>query len=420
MASPSDVRQPKRIVILGAGFGGAYAARRLRSQLGERHARVTLVSRENYFLFTPLLHEVATGGLGATTIVEPLRQILGGDVNIRLGEVRRVRLADSVVETSSGELAFDVLLIALGAETNFFGIPGAAENCFTLKSLRDAIGLKQRCIDAFEAAAVAPDAVLRRKLLRFAVVGGGPTGVELAAELAEFVRGSLLPMYRAALGGAEPRITLIQQADDLLPQFSPAIRRKALETLAKKGIDVRLKTAVMTVDADGVVLSNGTRVDSMTTVWVAGVRPAPLDFDFHVDRDGSGRFVVDGTLRLVNHGGIFAIGDIAASVPEGGTVPLPPFAQVAVAQADHAVDNVIRLLDRDRLEPFAYRHRGNLVSLGQWMAAAEIGGMSFWGHFTWWLWRTVYLSKFISTRKKFSIALQWTINLVSPRDASRV
>lgn len=381
---------------------------------------MTLVSRENYFLFTPLLHEVATGGLGATTIVEPLRQILGGGVDIRLGDVRRVRLADDVVETSSGEIAFDVLLIALGAETNFYGIPGAAEHCSTLKSLRDAIGLKQRCIDAFEAAVVAPDGPRRGKLLRFAVIGGGPTGVELAAELSEFVRGSLLPMYRAALGGAEPKVTLIQQGEALLPQFVPAVRAKALEALAKKGVDVRLKTAVMAVDAEGVVLSNGTRVDAPTSVWVAGVRPAPLDFDFHVDRDRAGRIVVDGTLRLANHGGIFAIGDVAASTPEGAAAPLPPFAQVAVAQAAHAADNVIRLLDRDRLEPFAYRHRGNLVSLGQWMAAAEIGGFAFWGHFTWWLWRTVYLSKFISVRKKFSIALQWTINLVSPRDATRV
>lgn len=174
------------------------------------------------------------------------------------------------------------------------------------------------------------------------------------------------------------------------------------------------------MDADGILLANGTRVDAPTAVWVAGVRPATLEFDHHVDRDRTGGIVVDATLRLANHGGIFAIGDVAASTPEGWDAPLPPFAQVAVAQAAHAADNIARHLDRARLEPFAYRHRGNLVSLGQWMAAAEIGRLTFWGHFTWWLWRTVYLSKFISVRKKFSIALQWTINLVSPRDTTRV
>lgn len=408
----------KRVVVLGAGFGGVYALRRLhRTFHGKAH--FTIVNRQNYFLFTPLLHEVATGSLSASTIVEPLRTVFKCcGLDIRLGDVKKVRLADKVVETSSGDVPFDALILALGAETNFYGIPGAAEHALTLKSLRDAIGMKQRMIGAFDAAAMEKDEAKRRTLLRFAVVGGGPTGVELVAEMADFVFGTLFREYRAALGGAKPEILLLQQGPELIPQFTPATRAKALDTLRKKGIEVRLHAAVRAVDAAGVTLADGTRVETAFVAWVAGVKPVDVPFDVPVACDRAGRVTVDANLEIPGYPGTYVIGDQASFLQDG--LPLPPFAQVAVGMAEHAAANLARRLDGVALLPFRYRSQGNLVSLGQWMAAAEIGPFRFWGHFAWWLWRTIYLTKFISFRKKFVIALQWTINLVSPRDDAKI
>ncbi len=412
----------KRIVVLGAGFGGVYAIRRLHRRFhGDPSVRMTLVSRENYFLFTPLLHEVATGGLTPGTIVEPLRQVLGcGDTELRYEDVRRVRIIDKVVETSSGEIPFDVLLIALGAETNFYNVSGAEQYARTLKSLPDAIDFKRKIIAAFESASRTTDEHQRERLLHFVIVGGGATGVELAAELQEFAAGSLFPAYRRALGSTRPTVVLLQQAGELLLPFSPAIRKKALSVLCKKGVNVRLRTAVTAVDADGVLLGSGERIDASVVVWVAGVRPSPLVFDVAVAREKNGRIITDAAFRVGGREDIFAIGDIAAVPAFTGTGTLPQFAQVAVAEARHAADNLRRAALGESSRPFVYHHVGHLVSLGQWMAAAEIGPFRFWGHFAWWLWRTIYLTKFISTRKKFSIALQWTINLFSSRDIAQM
>lgn len=448
--SHSSQGQSKRIVVLGAGFGGVYVARDLQSRIrnerwsgvrtGMSDVQVAVISRENYFLFTPLLHEVATGGLAPHTIVEPLRAVLGDRVDVRVGEVQRVRLADHVVETTAGEVPYDRLVIALGAETNFYGITGAAEHCLELKNMGDAIKLKRRAIDSFEAAARAATDEEREALLRFVVVGGGPTGVELAAELAEFIEGSLLPMYRASLHGAKPTVTMLQAGPELLPPFAPVTRVRALSALRRRGVDVRLNATVTAVDAEGVTLAGGERLPSRAVIWVAGVKPSALSFDAEVSRDRGGRIIVDQYMRLAGHDDVFVLGDIACSIPSGGTVPLPPFAQVAESQAKFVAaeiaaevsalpDDVAAATYRDatadaakqpRRKPFVYRSRGSLVSLGQWEAAAEIGRFRFWGRFAWWLWRTIYLTKFLSRRKKFLIALQWTINLVTPRDATRI
>lgn len=409
---------PKRIVVLGAGFGGVYALRRLHRTLHGK-ATFTIVNRQNYFLFTPLLHEVATGSLAPSTIVEPLRTVFKCcGLDIRLGDVKKVRLGDKVVETTTGDVPFDALVVALGAETNFYGVPGTAEHALTLKSLRDAIGMKQRMIGAFDAAAMEKDEAKRRALLRFAVVGGGPTGVELVAEMADFIFGTLYREYRGALAGTKPEIILLQQGGELIPQFTPATRGKALDTLRKKGIEVRLFTAVTAVNANGVTLGDGSRVDASFVAWVAGVKPADVPFDVQVAHDRAGRVTVDANLEIPGHPGAYVIGDQASFLQEGH--PLPPFAQVAVSMAEHAAANLARRLEGVTPLPYRYKNRGNLVSIGQWMAVAEIGPFRFWGHFAWWLWRTIYLTKFISFRKKFVIALQWTINLVSPRDDAKI
>lgn len=422
MPGAEERKDIRRVVVLGAGFGGVYVARGLHRRChAADNIRMTVVNRENYFLFTPLLHEVATGGLAPNTIVEPLRSILGcGHTDIVLGEAQRVRLADKVVVTSAGEVAYDTLVVALGAETNYYGTPGAEQHAHVLKSMRDAIGLKQRCIDLFEAASAEPDRAKREALLRFVVVGGGPTGVELAAELSEFVSGSLLPLHRASLGGVSPRLTLLQAAPELLPQFTAVTRGKALTTLRAKGVDVRLNAAVTAVDAAGVTLAGGEHIPAAAAVWVAGVRPTSLAFDAEIERDRGGRIVVDATLRLKGRDDVFVIGDIACATARGDSAPLPPFAQVATRQAAYVAAAIADSAEGRAPAPFAYRHAGNMVSIGQWMAAAEIGPFRFWGHFAWWMWRTVYLTKFISIRKKFSIALQWTVNLFTSRDVTRI
>jgi NADH dehydrogenase len=416
----NTAQQPIRIVIAGAGFGGVYTFKKLHSFFhGNPNIKLILINSRNYFLFTPLLHEVATGGVSRENIVEPLRRVLGCCLSeFHLAEVKTIELEKKRVLTTRGECAYDYLVLALGATTNFFGTPGAEQHAFTLKTLEDAVRLKNHFIKKFEQASAAPDKETCETALSFVVVGGGPTGVELAAEMAELFYDTFERSYNHQSFCQNARITLVQSDSELLPNFSKNMREKSLEVLRRKKVAVRLGCAVKSIDASGVALVNGEFLPAETVVWTAGVRPSPLAFDRDVERTASGRIIVNEYLQMKNAPEVFILGDMAGFLANGRE--LPPLAQVAHKESATVAANIRNIMLGVPLIPFSYKHTGDLISLGQWVAVGQIRNVFFWGRLAWWLWRTVYLSKLISWPKKIKVAADWFINLFLPRDISEL
>ena len=411
----------KRIVILGAGFGGTYVLRRLHKHFhGRSGVRITVVNANNYFLFTPLLHEVATGNLWPENLVESVRELFPCcAIDFFLGEVLEIKTAGKSIVTTRGEVPYDYAVIALGAETNFYDIPGAREHTFPLKSLEDAIELKNHFIHSFEHAAQTRDERERARRLHFVVAGGGPTGVELAAEMAEFFYKTFGKLYDEDLMRAV-KITLIESGNRLLSRFSEPLQKKALRVLEGKGVAVKFRTNITRVSEWSAELDTGENIETHTVAWTAGVKPHDLKFDISVERDERGRILVDGHLRLKGCDNVFVLGDMASFTDEKTNAPLPQLAQVAVKEGVFVADSIARLLDGQIFKPFSYRRSGDLVSLGTWMAAGEIGMFYIWGHLTWVLWRTVYFSKLLSYRKKVQVGVDWILNTFAPRDTSEL
>src|SRR3989344_2095220 len=392
--------RPIKILIIGNGFGGVYALKNLHKFFhNDKKIELALVGEKNYFLFTPLLHEVATGGINPGNIIEPIRKVLGCCLDkFYLGKAEIINFDSHTVQVENALISYDYLVLAPGAETNFYNIPGAEEYSFPLKSIADAIKIKNRCIMVMERASHVENRIKRKNMLRFVVVGGGPTGVELAAELEE----------------------LIQKSPELVPAFGEKIRKKSLEILRKKGIEVMLTRTVKEVGLSYVVINENIKIFTETVIWVAGVKPAELKFNQPAKQSSDGRLVVNEYLQLENHKEVFAIGDAAAFRDANKNIFLPALAQVAEKEAKAVAKNIQLLINNKIPEKFLYRNSGNLMSLGQWMAVGEIFNFTFSGHTTWWFWRTVYLFKLISWRKKVRVAADWTMNLFSPRGISQL
>lgn len=430
-----------RILILGAGFGGVYVAKELAKYAKNGEIELTVVNRTNYFLFTPLLHEVATGGLNPRSVAEPLREVFRGTgIHIVQGTVDSVDLAKKSVGIRAGEhmceIDYDCLVIATGAESQYYGIPGADKLAYPLKDLADAARIRNRVIDVFEHAMLIDNKEERMKELSFAVVGGGPTGVETAAELAEFVSGMVeryyhdtecLPGDAGSCHPEEPTITLVHTGKELLEMFKPSLREAAARRLMQNGVMLQLASVVSGVTRDGLALADGTNVQAKTVVWAAGVKPSIPHFEGGMPALYAGRLQVDGTFRLTGQDRVFAMGDVASYIdsdnpnvgPKGPT-PLPMLAQVAEAEAKTVAYNVLALIREKRLKEFHYHSKGSMVSVGEWFAIGEIFSMDLAGRFTWWLWRTVYLFKFASWQKRFRIMFEWTVQMFYPRDITKL
>ena len=415
------MNKPIKILIIGNGFGGIYALKNMHKFLGEyKDINLSLVGEKNYFLFTPLLHEVATGGINPVNIIEPIRKVLGCCLSdFYLGKAEQINLIDKTVLIDKVLVSYDYLVIAPGSETNFFNTPGADKHAFTLKSIEDAVQIKNHCVMQMERASHVKESAERKNMLRFVVVGGGPTGVELVAEMEELVRETFSHYYKNEVV-KDVSIVLIQRGPDLVPQFGTKIREKSLDVLQKKGVEVMLNSAVKEIGASYVVVDENTKIFTETVIWVAGVKPASLKFAEKVEKSPDGKLIVNEYLQLQNYKEVFAIGDIAAFKDTDKNIFLPALAQVAEKEAKTVAKNIKFLIDESPLEKFTYHSSGNLMSLGQWMAVGEISNFSFSGHMAWWFWRTVYLSKLISFRKKVRVAVDWTMNIFSPRDISRL
>ncbi len=410
--------QKKKLVILGAGFAGLYAHLSV-CKRAALDLEITIVNKTNYFLFTPLLHEAATGGLAHHQVVESIREIIyRHQARLVVAEVQSIDQKAQTVATSAEVIPYDYLVVATGASTNFFNTPGAAEHSYILKSLLDAIRLRNHFIEMFETASLLSGTEAKRALLSTVIVGGGPTGVELAAEVAELFYDTFEKFYHKEIPKDAIDIHLIHSGSELLSPFAPHARARAARTLACKKVELHLNARVKEVRKGEVLLSDGATIPAGTVVWTAGVSPNTPTFSETVPLDKQGRIIVDHNFRLPQHQNIFALGDVAHFENDDGTI-LPMLAQIAVAEGKYFGKNFSRLLRGESLLPFHFVSSGELVSLGQWDAVGTIGRLKLYGKLAWFIWRTVYLFKFISRSKKIKIVVDWTLHIFFPRDITR-
>lgn len=413
--------QKPHIIIVGGGFGGVYTAKYLAPAVQKNLCRITLISQENYFLFTPLLHEVATGSLSANSIIEPLRDIFAGSgVEVVQARVEAVDEQQKTISLALGErLSYDMLVLATGAQTAYYGVTGASEYSLPLKTLQDAIRLRTQMIERFEQASKEPDPERRREWLSFVVVGGGPTSIELVAEMREFADILCKSHMRTFddVTKEDVTITLVSAADELLTMFHPRIRGVAHEVLGSLRITCLLGQTVSEVTSHGITCKGGTTIPSRTVVWAAGVT-ADIACAKHFSVN-KGRIVVDEFLRATMPD-VFVLGDAACTNAVSGDAPAPMLAQIAVDEAKTCAYNICAALQGKALKPYRVTLRGMLVSLGAWRAAGQIGPLDVRGPFAWFVWRTVYLFKFASWKKRWRIMFEWTYALFSSRDTSHV
>ncbi len=404
-----------RVVIVGAGFGGMWVAR----TLANAEVDVTLIDRSNYHTFFPLLYQVAAAELTPTDIAHPIRAVFrrATNVTVRLAEMTGLDLDGRLVRTDQGSFPYDRLVLALGSEPSFFGVAGAEEHAFPLRWMADAIPLRHHVLTRFEVA-LAASAERRRRLLTFVVVGGGPTGVEYAGALSELIFGPLLADF-PSIGRDEVRIVLLEGGDRLLAGIPDRLGAYALERLARRRVDVRFGGLVESVDALGVTLTDGVRVESETVVWTAGVQGEPRAAEWGLPVAKAGRVPVNDLLALPDRPEVHVVGDLAYREDDEGR-PLPQVAQVAIQQGRCVARNVLREIRGGRPEPFRYRDPGMLAVIGRNAAVARIFGISFRGWPAWLVWLAIHVSWLIGFRNRVLVLVNWGWNYVFYRRAVRL
>lgn len=398
-----------QVVVIGAGFGGLEVARRLKDVPVE----VTVVDQNNFHTFQPLLYQVATAGLNAADVAYAVRGLFHGQANVRFRQARVTGVdweAQTVTLADHPSLPFDHLVVAGGATVAYFGTPGAAEHGFPLYTLEDATQLRNHVVRRFEAADADPSE-LDRGGLTFVVVGGGPTGVETAGALAELFAMVFRRDY-PDLDVGRARVVLVEMQDHLLHPFATSSRRHALESLRAKGVEIRFGTKVASVDAAEVTFADGEVLPCQTLVWAAGVQANPLAATVGA-QDGGGRVVVDDDLRLPGRPGAWAIGDIAAARDRKGEL-LPQLAPVAMQAGRHVARQIGRLVEGRSTEPFRYRDKGTMATIGRRAAVAELpGGIRLRGGVAWLAWLGLHLVFLVGTRNRASVLLSWAWNYLT-------
>ena len=398
--SPS--REPQ-IVIVGAGFGGLRAAQRLR----HAKARVTVLDRRNHHLFQPLLYQVATAGLNPSDIAAPIRRILRRQANttVLLAEVTGIDLAARQVKLAEGEVAYDFLILAAGATDNYFGHDAWAPHAPGLKSLDDAVEIRTRVLLAFEAAERAADDAERAQWLTFVVIGGGPTGVELAGALSEIARHTLARDFRR-VDPRQARVLLLEGGPRILASYSEASSASAQRQLERLGVTVRTGALVADIDGTGVRVG-AEHIAARTVLWAAGVRAVPLARTLDVPLDRAGRVLVERDLSVPGHPSAFVIGDLCSFTQSDGK-PVPGVAPAAMQEGDHAAENVLRLLDGTPTEAFVYRDKGSLATIGRAAAVAEIGWFRLSGLLAWLAWLGIHIFFLIGFRNRALVLFEWS------------
>jgi NADH:ubiquinone reductase (H+-translocating) len=391
------------VVIVGGGFAGLNAAK----QLSEAAVAVTVIDRHNHHVFQPLLYQVATASLSPADIAAPIRAILRRQENLRviLAEVTGIDVDRRVVQMGSDELPYDYLILAAGSTHSYFGHDNWQSNAGGLKTLDDAVRMRNRILTAFESAERVQSAEERRRDLTFAIVGGGPTGVELAGAIAEIARHSVARDFDQ-IDPTQARIILIESGPRLLATFPESLAARAQTDLERLGVEVQVSSMVTGIDADGVTLANVDRIEAATILWAAGVQASPLGKLLGVGVDRAGRVPVAPDLSLPDHPEVFVAGDLAALNGKYGR-QLPGVAQVAMQQGRTAARNIVRRLDGEPGEPFRYKDLGNMATIGRNHAIADIHGIKLHGLLAWLAWLFIHLINLIGFRNRVLVMTQW-------------
>ena len=419
MTTPVEMTAPKtrpaqsavRVVVVGAGFAGLAAAKALAGRNGQpSRVEVTLVDQNNYHVFTPLLYQVATALLEPTGAARPVRPLIRGlrDVKFRLAQVNEFNFRLHRVESDHGSIDYDYLIVATGAVNDDFQSADFATKTFSLNHLDAAQELRSHILSCFEAAVWVTDSVESSRLLTFAVVGGGPTGVEFSAALSVLVH-EMVARDFAVISGSEPRVVLIEGSTAVLTSFAPDLQDKAMQALQARGVRIESAALAAEVDKDGLVLKDGRRIESATVVWAAGVRANPLA-DCFPATGSRGRVIVGPTLQVERHPEVFVVGD-CAEIP-GRSGALPMLAQVAIQSGRHAARSVLALSSGGTVSTFHYRDLGTMAVLGRGDAVAQIGRVHLSGLSGWLAWLAVHLARANSWQTKATVMLDWVSGLV--------
>ena len=398
-----NARQLPHVVIIGAGFGGLTAAKKLRNA----PIRITLIDRQNYHLFQPLLYQVAIGGLIPSQVAYPVRTIFRKQKNFtfQMGEVSSIDFESRYVKLNGSVIAYDYLIIAVGGETNFYGMDSVRQNGFQLKDVESAVETRNHLLKMFESATREADPEKRKALLTFVVVGGGPTGVETAGALAELISHVMRREY-PTLDINETRVLLLEAANALIVSYPDELRKATHRLLSEKNVEIKFNAKLTDYNGQRVTLADGTHIPTNTLIWTAGVKASQITSRLGVQLAGSGRVRSEATLQVPGHAEVYAIGD-AAYLENGNGQPLPMLSTVAIQQGKAVAENIQRALKGLEQKPFHYKDPGLLATIGRNTAVARIWGLSFSGLIAWLIWVGLHIYRIIGFRNRLVVLINW-------------
>jgi NADH dehydrogenase len=424
MANTTETQPPHQVVIIGGGFGGLYAAK----SLNNANVNITLIDRRNFHLFQPLLYQVATGAISPADISSPLRSVLSKSKNTKvlLGEVNDIDPQAQKVLMGDEAIPYDTLIVATGAKHSYFGKDEWESFAPGLKTVEDAIGMRHRIFMAFEAAEKETDPQLRRAWLTFVIVGGGPTGVELAGAIAELAYHTMKEDFRN-IDTTEAQVILLEGLDRILPPFAPELSAQAETSLQKLGVTVQTKTLVTNIENDFVTIKQGEKISQIaakTVLWAAGVKASPLGQALAqrtgIECDRAGRVIVEPDLSIKGYANIFVIGDLAHFAHQNGK-PLPGVAPVAMQQGEYVASLIKQKLQgQTSLSRFYYVDRGSLAVIGQNSAVVDLGFIKLTGFVAWLFWLLVHIYFLIEFDNKLIVMIQWGWNYFTRNRGARL